>query len=110
MECVEMELGEPDSSGRRRPVEKKGSNYTIDIDTAIIAIGTSPNPLLRRTSKGLETGPRGTVNADPVTGMTSIPGVFAGGDIVSGDSTVILAMGAGKRAADGIDAYIRSKG
>ncbi len=110
VDCMEMALGEPDASGRRRPVEKPGSLFRIDADTAIVAIGTSPNPLLRRTSKGLETGPHGTINADPVTGMTSIPGVFAGGDIVSGDSTVILAMGAGKKAAAGIDAYIRAKG
>ena len=107
-DCVEMALGEPDASGRRRPHEVPGSLFRLDTDTVIIAIGTSPNPLLRRTSKGLEVGAKGTIVTDPETGMTSIPGVFAGGDIVSGDSTVILAMGAGKTAAAGIDAYIAS--
>ncbi len=110
VDCVEMELGEPDTSGRRRPVEKPGTLFRIDCDTAIVAIGTSPNPLLRRTSPALEANAHGSLKIDPETGMTTMPGVFAGGDIVSGDATVILAMGAGKRAAAGIDAYIQSKG
>ncbi len=109
MECVEMELGQPDDSGRRRPVEKAGSNFTIDIDTAIIAIGTSPNPLIKATTPGLETNRHGCIVADEKTGQTSREGVFAGGDAVTGAATVILAMGAGKNAAKAIDAYIRSK-
>jgi glutamate synthase (NADPH/NADH) small chain len=90
-------------------VEKPGSLFRIDTDTAIVAIGTSPNPLLRRATEGLHVNRHGAIIVDPANGMTSIPGVFAGGDIVSGDSTVILAMGAGKQAAAGIDAYIRGK-
>lgn len=109
MECVEMELGEPDSSGRRRPVTKVGSNYVLDIDTAIIAIGTSPNPLLKSTTPGLETNKWGCVVADENTGLTSREGVYAGGDAVTGAATVILAMGAGKKSAVAIDEYIQSK-
>ncbi|HEY5465433.1 MAG TPA: FAD-dependent oxidoreductase, partial [Clostridia bacterium] len=109
VDCVEMELGEPDASGRRRPVEKPDSLFRIDTDTAIVAIGTSPNPLLRRATEGLSVNRHGAIIVDPESGMTSIPGVFAGGDIVSGDSTVILAMGAGKQAAAGMDAYIKSR-
>ena len=104
-----MELGEPDATGRRRPVEKPGTQFRGDCDTAIVAIGTSPNPLLRRASPSLEASERGSLKIDAETGMTTMPGVFAGGDIVSGDATVILAMGAGKRAAAGIDAYIQNK-
>ncbi|MBR5742846.1 MAG: NADPH-dependent glutamate synthase, partial [Clostridia bacterium] len=96
--CVEMELGEPDASGRRRPVEKKDSLYSIEVDTVIMAIGTSPNPLIKSTTKGLETEKWGGIVADE-DGRTSRPGVFAGGDAVTGAATVILAMGAGKKAA-----------
>lgn len=108
IECVEMELGEPDASGRRRPIEKQGSNFTIDVDTVIMAIGTSPNPLIRSTTSGLEANKKGCLVADE-HGATTKPGVFAGGDAVTGAATVILAMGAGKTAAQSIDEYIRSK-
>ena len=106
--CVEMTLGEPDSSGRRRPVEKENSLFSIDVDTVIMAIGTSPNPLIKSTTKGLETQKWGGIVADE-DGRTSRPGVFAGGDAVTGAATVILAMGAGKKAAAAIDAYIKEK-
>ena len=108
IECVEMELGEPDASGRRRPIEKQGSNFTIDVDTVIMAIGTSPNPLIRSTTTGLEANRKGCLVADE-RGATTKPGVFAGGDAVTGAATVILAMGAGKTAAQSIDEYIKSK-
>ncbi|MCH5229622.1 MAG: NADPH-dependent glutamate synthase [Muribaculaceae bacterium] len=108
MECVEMELGEPDSSGRRRPVEKPGSNFIIDCDVVIMALGTSPNPLIKQTTKGLETNKHGCVVADE-EGATSRPGVFAGGDTVTGAATVILAMGAGRKAAKAIHEYIQNK-
>jgi len=107
MECVEMDLGEPDASGRRRPVEKKGSNFTIDVDTVIIAIGTSPNPLIRSTTTGLDTNKWGCIVADEKM-ATSRKGVYAGGDTVTGAATVILAMGAGKTAAASIDEYMKS--
>ncbi len=107
MECIEMELGEPDSSGRRRPVEKKGSEFMIDVDTVIVAIGTSPNPLIRSTTPGLETNKYGGLIVSEETYMTSRKGVFAGGDAVTGAATVILAMGAGKKAAKAMDEYIR---
>ena len=108
MTCVEMELGEPDASGRRRPVEKAGSEFTLDCDCVIMAIGTSPNPLIKNTTKGLETQKWGGIIADE-HGLTSREGVYAGGDAVTGAATVILAMGAGKTAAEAIDAYIQSK-
>ncbi len=108
MTCVEMELGEPDASGRRRPVVKEGSEFTLDCDGVIMAIGTSPNPLIKNTTDGLETQKWGGIIADE-TGATSREGVFAGGDAVTGAATVILAMGAGKTAAESIDEYIRSK-
>ncbi len=107
MECIEMELGEPDASGRRRPVPKKGSEHVIDVQTVIIAIGQSPNPLIKATTAGLETHKWGGIIADEETGATSIPGVYAGGDAVTGAATVILAMGAGKKAAIAIDEYLR---
>jgi len=107
MECVEMDLGEPDASGRRRPVEKKGSNFTLDVDTVIIAIGTSPNPLIRSTTTGLDTNKWGCIVADEKM-ATSRKGVYAGGDTVTGAATVILAMGAGKTAAASIDEYIKN--
>lgn len=107
MECLEMELGEPDESGRRRPIAKPGSEFVIDVDTVVVALGTTPNPLVPTTTKGLDTGRRGTVVADEATGKTSKPGVWAGGDVVTGAATVISAMGAGKRAAASIDEYLR---
>ena len=108
IECVEMELGEPDASGRRRPVEKKGSEFVIDVDSVIISIGTIPNPLIKSTTEGLETTSKGCIVADEV-GKTSREGVFAGGDAVTGAATVILAMEAGKKAAVAIDEYIKNK-
>ena len=108
MKCVRMELGEPDASGRRRPVAVEGSEFTIDVDAVIMAIGTSPNPLIKSTTKGLETQKWGGIVADE-SGATSREGVFAGGDAVTGAATVILAMGAGKTAAEAIDEYIKSK-
>ncbi len=107
LECVQMDLGEPDASGRRRPIEKKDSNFTLDVDTVIIAIGTSPNPLIRSTTEGLDTNKWGCIVADEKM-ATSRKGVYAGGDSVTGAATVILAMGAGKTAAASIDEYIKS--
>lgn len=109
IKCVEMELGEPDESGRRRPVEKKGSEFVIEADSVIMSIGTSPNPLIKSTTKGLETHKWGGIIADEKTGQTSREGVFAGGDAVTGAATVILAMGAGKEGAAAIDEYIKNK-
>ena len=109
MRCVEMELGEPDASGRRRPVVKEGSEFTLDVDTMIMSIGTSPNPLIRSTTPGLETNRHGCIVTNGEDGLTSREGVDAGGDAVTGAATVILAMGAGKQAARAIDAYIRGK-
>ena len=109
MECYEMELGEPDASGRRRPVLKEGSEFTIDVDVAIVALGTTPNPLIPSTTKGLETRKNGTVVADEETGKTVKDRVWAGGDVVTGAATVISAMGAGKQAAASIDAYLKRK-
>lgn len=109
IKCEEMELGEPDSSGRRRPVPKKDSEFVIDCDCVIMAIGTSPNPLIKSTTEGLDTHSWGGIIADEVTGKTSREGVFAGGDAVTGAATVILAMGAGKNAAAAIDEYIMNK-
>ncbi len=109
LKCVEMELGEPDESGRRRPVEKKGSDFVLDMDTVVIAIGQSPNPLIKNTTEGLATQPWGGIIVDEETGATNIEGVYAGGDAVPGAAPVILAMGAGKTAAKAIDEYIKSK-
>jgi glutamate synthase (NADPH/NADH) small chain len=108
MECVRMELGEPDQSGRRSPVTIDGSNYELEVDTVIMAIGTSPNPLIRKTTAGLEANKRGCliVNEDM---LTTKEGIYAGGDSVTGAATVILAMGAGKKAANSIDNYIQNK-
>lgn len=108
MKCIDMELGEPDESGRRSPVEKKGSEFVLDVDCVIMAIGTSPNPLIRNTTNGLETNRRGCFVADE-NGLTSREGIYAGGDAVTGAATVILAMGAGKTAAKAMDEYIRNK-
>ncbi len=108
IECVSMELGEPDASGRRRPTEIKGSNFVIDIDCMIMAIGTSPNPLIRSTTEGLDINRKGCLVADE-NGATTREGVFAGGDAVTGAATVIMAMGAGKTAAKAIDEYIQNQ-
>ena len=107
--CQEMELGEPDASGRRRPVPKEGSEFEIDLDCVIMALGTSPNPLIKSTTAGLETQKWGGIIADETTGLTSREGVYAGGDAVTGAATVILAMGAGKNAAAAIDEYLSGK-
>jgi glutamate synthase (NADPH/NADH) small chain len=109
MEVIKMELGEPDASGRRRPVPIEGSEEMLDIDTVVVAIGQTPNPLIRKTTKGLETNKRGCIVADEATGKTSKDHVYAGGDVVTGAATVILAMGAGKTAAKAMDEYIKSK-
>jgi glutamate synthase (NADPH/NADH) small chain len=107
MECYEMELGEPDESGRRRPIIKEGSEFSIDVDVVIVALGTTPNPLIAQTTEGLETTKKGTVVADETTGKAVKDKVWAGGDVVTGAATVISAMGAGKRAAVDIDKYLR---
>ena len=107
--CIKMSLGEPDESGRRRPVPVEGSEFEIACDAVILALGTSPNPLIASTTPGLETNKKGCIVADEETGATSIEGVFAGGDAVIGAATVILAMGAGRKAASGIDQYLKSK-
>jgi len=109
MECYEMELGEPDASGRRRPLVKEGSEFIIDVDVAVVALGTTPNPLIPSTTRGLETRRNGTVVADEETGKTVKDRVWAGGDVVTGAATVISAMGAGKRATASIDAYLKGK-
>ncbi len=109
MECVEMELGEADASGRRRPVPKAGSEFVLDVQTVVVAIGNSPNPLIKNTTPGLATQKWGGIIADEETGKTSKEGVYAGGDAVTGAATVILAMGAGKKAAAAIHEYLQSK-
>ena len=106
MECIEMELGEPDASGRRKPIAKEGSNFELPVDTVIMSIGTSPNPLIRRTTPGLDTNKRGCLVVNEDTMQTTREGVYAGGDAVTGAATVILAMGAGKQAAQSIDEYL----
>lgn len=108
MRCIRMALGAPDSSGRRSPVPLAGSEFEMETDTAVIAVGQSPNPLFLSSIRGLATGARGNVVTDEKTGATNIPGVFSGGDVSTGAATVIQAMGAGKKAAAGIDAYIKS--
>ncbi|HBJ1646194.1 TPA: NADPH-dependent glutamate synthase [Clostridium botulinum] len=106
MKCIKMELGEPDESGRRSPVEIAGSEFIIDVDTVIMSLGTSPNPLISSTTQGLEINKRRCIIAEDETGLTSKEGVYAGGDAVTGAATVILAMGAGKKAAQAIDEYL----
>ena len=106
MECIEMELGEPDASGRRKPIAKEGSNFELPVDTVIMSIGTSPNPLIRSTTPGLDTNKRGCLIVNEDTMQTTREGVYAGGDAVTGAATVILAMGAGKQAAQSIDEYL----
>ena len=107
--CIRMGLGEPDESGRRRPVEIPGSEFEIECDCVIMSLGTSPNPLISSTTKGLEINRRKCIVANEENGQTSKEGVFAGGDAVTGAATVILAMGAGKAAAKGIDEYLSNK-
>ena len=109
LECLKYELGEPDASGRRSPVAIPGSEFTLDVDTVVVAVGNASNPLIPTTTEGLEINKRGNIVVNPETNMTSIPGVFAGGDIVLGAATVILAMGEGRRAAAGINAYLASR-
>ena len=109
MKCVRMELGEPDASGRRRPVEIPGSEFEMELDTVIMSLGTSPNPLISSTTIGLDTNKRKCIIADEENGKTTKDGVYAGGDAVTGAATVILAMGAGKSAAQGIDEFIKGK-
>ncbi len=108
VECIQMELGEPDESGRRRPIAKEGSNFKIDADCMIMAIGTSPNPLIRQTTEGLETNRKGCLIVDE-NEMTTKEGVYAGGDAVTGAATVISAMGAGKKAAAAMHDYIQNR-
>ena len=108
MKCVKMELGEPDTSGRRRPVVVEGSEFILDVDTVIMSLGTSPNPLISSTTEGLEINKWKCIVADEETGLTSKEGVYAGGDAVTGAATVILAMGAGKKAAIAIDEYLQN--
>ena len=109
LRCIRMELGEPDASGRRRPVAIEGSEYELEVDTVIMAIGNGPNPIVASTTPGMDTNKRGNIIADEETGATTREGVFAGGDIVTGAATVILAMGAGKKAAAAIDKYLQNK-
>ena len=109
MTCIRMELGEPDDSGRRRPVEIPDSAFTMDVDTVIMALGTSPNPLISSTTDGLEVNKWKCIVADEANGKTTKEGVYAGGDAVTGAATVILAMGAGKAAAKGIDEYLSGR-
>ena len=109
LKLVKMELGEPDASGRRRPVVIPGSEYEIEVDTVIMSLGTSPNPLISSTTIGLDTNKRKCIIADETTGKTSKEGVYAGGDAVTGAATVILAMGAGKAAAKGIHEFLSNK-
>jgi glutamate synthase (NADPH/NADH) small chain len=102
MEVIEMELGEPDASGRRSPVPKKGSEHILDVDMVVCALGTTANPIIAQSTPGLKVNRWGYIEIDEKTGMSSVPGLFAGGDIVTGSATVILAMGAGRRAAHGM--------
>ena len=109
VECIKMELGEPDASGRKKPIPVKGSEFMLDIDVGIISLGTRSNPLLLKTLEDLKLNKKSYVIADENTGMTSKRGVFAGGDIVTGSATVILAMGAGRKAANAINEYLKWK-
>ena len=109
LKCIRMELGDPDESGRRRPVEVPGSEFVMELDTVIMSLGTSPNPLISSTTKGLDTNKWKSIIADENNGKTTKEGVYAGGDAVTGAATVILAMGAGKAAAKGIDEYLSTK-
>ena len=106
IKCIKMELGEPDERGRRRPIPIEGSEFVLDVDTVVISIGTSPNPLIKSTTKGLDVNKRGGIIIEEATGATTKEGVYAGGDAVTGAATVISAMGAGKLAAKSIDEYL----
>ena len=108
MKCIKMELGEPDASGRRRPIPIEGSEFVLDVDMVIMSLGTSPNPLIRSTTPGLETNKKGGIIVDE-NEMSTRENVFAGGDAVTGAATVILAMGAGKKAAEAIDRKLQGK-
>lgn len=108
LRCVEMELGEPDQSGRRRPIPKEGSEFNLDVDMVIMALGTTPNPLIKSTTKGLDTNPKGCLIVNEA-GLTTREGVYAGGDAVTGAATVIKAMGAGKLGAKSINEYLSNK-
>lgn len=110
MKCIKMELGEPDASGRRRPVAIEGSEFVIEVDTVIMSLGTSPNPLISATTKGLETNRRKCIVAEESNGKTTKEGVYAGGDAVTGAATVILAMEAGRAGARGIHEYLSGQG
>jgi len=110
VDCIQMELGEPDDSGRRRPVPIPDANFIVPVDVVVIAIGNSPNPLIPSTTPDIEEGKWGNIVTDPETGKTSKPGVFAGGDVATGAATVILAMGAGKVAARNIHQYVMEGG
>ena len=109
MRCIRMELGDPDESGRRSPVPIQGSEFEMEVDQVIMALGTSPNPLVFINADGLERSRHGTVIANQDTGRTTMKGVWAGGDVVTGAATVISAMGAGKRAAADIDCYLKGE-
>ena len=109
LKCIEMELGEPDASGRRRPVPKQDSEFEIEVDTVIMALGTSPNPIILSSSKDINTNKYGCIEINEETGTTSKEGIFAGGDATGGAATVILAMEAGKKAAEGIENYIKNR-
>jgi glutamate synthase (NADPH) small chain len=109
IELVTMELGEPDASGRRKPRPVKGSEFVVDVDTVIEAIGRTPNPIIQKVTEGLETTKEGTIVADPETGRTSLEGVYAGGDIMTGEATVISAMGSGRRSAKAMHEYLLKK-
>ena len=109
MKCIKMQLGEPDERGRRRPIPIEGSEFVLDVDTVVISIGTSPNPLIKSTTAGLEVNKRGGIIVEEDTGATTKEGVYAGGDAVTGAATVISAMGAGKTAAKAIDEYLSNK-
>ena len=102
IKCIKMQLGEPDASGRRRPVPVEGSEYVIDVDQVIVSLGTSPNPLIRKSCKDIEFSQKGTIIVNEDTMMTNVKGIYAGGDAVTGAATVILAMGAGRKAAKAI--------
>ena len=110
MECVKMRLGEPDSSGRRRPMPVEGSDFFMDVDNVVVAVGQSPNPIIQQTTVGLEVSRHGTIVVDEETMAATLEGVYAGGDVVSGAATVISAMGAGRRAAKAIHGYVTRKG
>ena len=109
IELIEMELGQADKSGRRKPMPIKGSEFVLDVDTVIVAIGRTPNPIIQKVTKGLETTKQGMIVADPETGKTSLDGVYAGGDITTGEATVISAMGSGRRSAKAINEYLLKK-